>query len=163
MTVRTKELNGIGTPLKVLTSEECKNKSVRVAKKSLKATVGNSGLNDDELQTALKEVEALMNSRPLGYEGTDPRDEPVLTPSHFLIGKLGGQLAPRVTDQIAFNPRRRWRLVQSLVKTFWKRWREEFLATLNTRKKSGEAKENLRVGDVVLVVDQNAPRGKWHL
>lgn len=50
-----------------------------------------------------------------------------------------------------------------MVKTFWKRWREEFLATLNTRKKWWEAKENLRVGDVVLVVDQNAPRGKWHL
>lgn len=136
---------------------------IKVTKKSLKAIVGNAGLNDDELQTALKEVEALMNSRPLGYEGTDPRDEPVLTPSHFLIGQLGGQLAPRVTDEIAFNPRKRWRLVQSLVKTFWKRWREEFLATLNTRKKWREAKENLRVGDVVLVVDQNAPRGKWHL
>jgi len=66
---------------------------VKVAKKSLKAIVGNSGLNDDELQTVLKEVEALMNSRPLGYEGTDPRDKPVLTPSHFLIGQLGGQLA----------------------------------------------------------------------
>lgn len=135
---------------------------IKVAKKSLKAIVGNSGLNDDELQTALKEVEALMNSRPLSYEGTDPHDEPVLTPSHFLIRQLGGQLAPQVTDEIAFNPRRRWRLVQSLVKTFWKRWREEFLATLNTRKKWREAKENLHVGDV-LVVDQNAPCGKWHL
>ena len=67
---------------------------IKVAKKSLKAIVGNSGLNYDELQTALKEVAALMNSRPLGYEGTDPRDKPVLTPSHFLIGQLGGQLAP---------------------------------------------------------------------
>lgn len=86
---------------------------VKVAKKSLKAIVGNSGLNDGELQTALKEVEALMNSRPLGYEGTDPREESVLTPSHFLIGHFGGQLAPRVTDEIAFNPRWRWRLVQS--------------------------------------------------
>ena len=135
---------------------------IKVAKKSLKAIVGNSGLNDDELQTALKEVEALMNLRPLSYEGTDPHDEPVLTPSHFLIRQLGGQLAPQVTDEIAFNPRRRWRLVQGLVKTFWKRWREEFLATLNTRKKWREAKENLHVRDV-LVVDQNAPCRKWHL
>ena len=93
---------------------------IKVAKKSLKAIVGNAGLNDDELQTAIKEVEALMNSRPLGYEGADPRDEPVLTPSHFLIGQLGGQLAPRVTDEIAFNPNGgwQWRLVQNLVKIF---------------------------------------------
>lgn len=62
-------------------------------------------MQDDELQTAIKEVEALMNSRPLSYEGTDPRDEPVLTPSHFLIGQLGGQLAPQVTDEVGFKPR----------------------------------------------------------
>ena len=52
---------------------------VKVVKKTLKAIVGNAGLTDDELQTAIKEVEALMNSRPLTYEGADPRDEPVLT------------------------------------------------------------------------------------
>ena len=76
---------------------------VRVAKKTLKETVGNAGLPDDEQQTALKEVEALMNSRPLTYEGAYPRDEPVLTPKHFLVGQLGGQLAPQVTDDIALN------------------------------------------------------------
>ena len=46
---------------------------------------------------------------------------------------------------------------------FWKRWREEYQSTLNTRKKWREAKENLKVGDMVLVVDQNVPRGQWHL
>ena len=49
------------------------------------------------------------------------------------------------------------------MRVLWKRWREEYLSTLNTRKKWREAKENLKVGDVVLVVDQNAPRGQWHL
>ena len=51
---------------------------IKVAKKALKVIVGNTGLNDDELQTAIKEEEALINSRSLSYEGTDPRDEPVL-------------------------------------------------------------------------------------
>ena len=73
---------------------------VKVAKKTLKETVGNAGLPDDEQQTAMKEVEALMNSRPLTYEGAYPRDEPVLTPKYFLVGQLGGQLAPQVTDDI---------------------------------------------------------------
>ena len=132
----------------------------RVAKKTLKVTVGIARFNDDELQTAIREVEALMNSRPLSYGGTDPSNEPVLTPSHFLIGQLGGQLAPQVTDELAVNPRNRWRLTQNLVKIFWKRWRDEFLATLNTRKKWRDKKDNLKIGDEVLVVDQNA-RGQW--
>ena len=84
-----------------------------------------------------------MNSRPLTYEGADPLDEPVLTPNHFLVGQQGGQLAPQVTDDIAFNPGNRWRLIQNLVKVFWKRWREEFLSTLNTRKKWREAKDSI--------------------
>ena len=96
---------------------------VKEAKKTLKATVGNAGLTDDEQQTAMKEVEALMNSRPLTYEGAYPRDEPVLTPKHFLVGQLGGQLAPQVTDDIALK--------------------EKYLSTFNTRKKWREAKENL--------------------
>ena len=108
---------------------------VKVAKKTLRTVVGNAGLTDDELQTTIKAVEALMNSRSLTYEGVDPRDEPVLSRNHFLVGQLGGQLAPQVTDDIAFNPRNRWRLIQNLVKLFWKRWREDFLSTLNTRKK----------------------------
>ena len=41
---------------------------VKVAKKILGTVVGNAGLTDDELQTALKAVEALMNSRSLTYE-----------------------------------------------------------------------------------------------
>ena len=68
---------------------------VKVAKKTLRRVVGNAGLTDDELQTAIKAVEALMNSRSLTYEGADPRDEPVLTCNHFLVRQLGGQLAPQ--------------------------------------------------------------------
>ena len=84
---------------------------VKVAKKTLKAVVGNAGMTDDELQTAIKDKEALMNSRPLTYEGANLLDEPVLTPNHFSVGQLGGQLAPQVTDDIAFKPRNRWRRI----------------------------------------------------
>lgn len=128
---------------------------VKVGKKTLKAIVGNAGLTDDELQTAIKEVEALMNSRPLTYEAADLLDEPLLTLNHFLDGQLGGQLEPPVTNEIAFNPRNRSRPIQNLVKVFWRHW--------NSRKRWREAKGNLIVGDVVLVVDQNVPRGQWHL
>ena len=127
---------------------------VKVAMKTLRTVVGNAGLTDDELQSAINAVEALMNSRSLTYQGADPRDEPVLTLNHFLVGKLGGQLAPQVTDDIAFNPRNRCRLIQNLVKLFWKRWGEEFLSILNTRKKWRAAKDNLKVGDCSILVQR---------
>ena len=49
----------------------------------------------------------LINSRPFTYEGAAPRDEPVFTPNHFLVGQFGGQLVPQVTDDMAFSPRNR--------------------------------------------------------
>ena len=61
---------------------------IQVAKKILKATVGNVGPTIDGVQTFLK-VEALMNSRPLTYGGADHRDEPVLKPDHLLFGQPG--------------------------------------------------------------------------
>ena len=115
---------------------------VKEAKKTLKVIIGNAGLTDDEPQTAIKEVEALMNSRPLTYEGADPRDEPVLTPHHFLDGQLGGQLARQVTDDITFNPRNRWRLIKNLESAGEKSIRQHL-----TRERDGERlKKALRLG-----------------
>ena len=52
-----------------------------------------------------------------------------------------------------FDLRSRWILILYLVKLFWRHWREEFLATLNTQMKWREATDNLKVGNVVFVVD----------
>jgi hypothetical protein len=69
---------------------------IKSAKRSLK---GEARLSDEELQTAVVEVEGLLNSRPLTYSSNDPKDETILTPNHFLIGQCGGQLAPRVLEE----------------------------------------------------------------
>ena len=62
---------------------------------------------------------------------------------------------------MVFGPRSRWILILNLVKLFWRYWRKEFLATLNTQMKWREETDNLKVGDAVFVVDQNAPIGRW--
>ena len=58
-------------------------------------------MSDEELLTAMVEVEGILNSHPLTYCSSDPDDEHVLTPNHFLFSQMGGQLPPRVLDKIA--------------------------------------------------------------
>jgi hypothetical protein len=83
-----------------------------------------------------------------------------LTPNHFIIGQLGGQFAAEAFDtKEQVKPVKRWRRVQQLISQFWKRWRKEFLPSLNLRSKWFHLQRNLKVGDVVLVVDPNAKRG----
>ena len=109
------------------------------------------------------EVEGILNSRPLTYCSSDPNDEHVLTPNRSLYGQIGGELAPRVIDDLAFNPRNRWRFTQDLISKCWKRLMKEYLSALNTRNKWVEEKRNIAPDDVVLVVDPNNPRGHWPL
>ena len=136
---------------------------IKSAKKALRSILGESKTTDEELLTAVVEVEGILNARPLTYCSSDPNDEHVLTPNHFLHGQMGGQLAPRVVDDIAFNPRNRWRFVQDLISKCWRRWMKEFLSTLNTRNKWVDQKRNVAPGDVILLVDPSNSRGKWPL
>ncbi|XP_030214395.1 uncharacterized protein LOC115545409 isoform X1 [Gadus morhua] len=57
--------------------------------------------------------------------------------------------------------RRRWRQVQYIADLFWKRWTTEYLPQLQERQKWNKVHRNFTVGDIVLVVEESAPRGAW--
>ncbi len=59
---------------------------VKFTKRCLRKVVGQAKLSYDELLTAITEVEAVINSRPLSYISMDDLEEP-LTPSHLLVGR----------------------------------------------------------------------------
>lgn len=137
---------------------------IKSAKKALSVVLGQASVTDDELATAFTEVEGILNSRPLTYCGADPKDEPCLTPNHFLIGQMGGNLlTPQMTEQSARALRRRWRHLQDLVSKIWRRFRRELLPTLSQRHKWQEVKRDVEVGDVMLLLEPSTPRGKWPL
>ena len=64
---------------------------IKSAKRAVYAVLGNGDIRDEELITALAGVESLINSRPLTYHTSDPKDATPLTPNHFLHGQIGGQ------------------------------------------------------------------------
>ena len=137
---------------------------IKSAKKSMRAILGNADVTDEELQTAICGTERLLNSPPITFVSADHEDFSPLTPSHFLTGELGGKFAPEAADQKEiFNPRKRWHHVQQLLGQFWKRWRREFLPSLNTRKKWFHPNQNLKKDDVVMVVEKEVKRAEWPL
>ena len=136
---------------------------IRSVKRAVNAVLGNADVNDEELQTVFTGVESLMNSRPLNQLSSDPNDEPVLTPNHFLVGHMGGELAPDTVDTTTFNPRRRWRRIQELIRHVWKRWMKEYLISIGSRKKWQKRERNVNKGDVVLMIEANTPRRQWKI
>lgn len=136
---------------------------VKAAKKAMYAVLASSDVTDEELITVVTGAENLLNSRPLTYQSANIKDDVPLTPNHFLHGQMGGQFAPESVDTTRFNPRKRWRKVQELISRVWSRWLREYLPMLNTRPKWTEVVNDLKKGDIVLVLEQNLPRGKWPL
>ena len=57
--------------------------------------------------------------------------------------------------------RRRWRQAQLIAEHFWRRWSREYVPTLIKREKWTKDTRQLQVGDVVLVAENNTPRGLW--
>ena len=88
---------------------------IKSSKRDINAVLGNADIRDEELLTAITGAEGFLNSRPLTYQSSDPKDEPVLTPNHFLHGQCGGQLAPETAGDLEIHPRRRWLSIQQLI------------------------------------------------
>lgn len=118
---------------------------------------------DQSLTCALKQVEHLLNSRPLTYVSVDPTAPEPLTPYHLLLGRANPGIPPDVFTPGDLTHRKRWRVVQATADHFWRRWMSEYLPTLTERRKWLTKERNLREGDIVLVIDDRNPRGQWPL
>ena len=122
----------------------------------------SSRLSDDVLTTVFCESENIVNSRPITKCSDDASDDEPLTPNHLLI--MNGNYSHPWTTPMAGNMyQRKWRQVQHFVHSFWKRWLKEYLPELNRRQKWHNEKPNICTGDIVLVMDENSPRGSWPL
>ena len=136
---------------------------VKAAKRAMYAILGKADINDEELLTAITGAEGLLNSRPLTYQSSSPADDTPLTPNHFIHGQVGGQFAPMSVDETDFNLRKRWRRIQELVRHFWTRWMQEWIPALNGRKKWFKTQRDVRIGDVMMILSPDTPRGSWPL
>ena len=136
---------------------------VRSCKKAQDVVLQNQVLTDEVLLTAFAEVEWLVNSRPLTEVSSDVDDLEALTPNHFIIGRGTVNLPPGVFVDREISSHKRWRQAQVVATHIWNRWLREYLPCLITRKKWLQPTANVKIGDLVLVVDYAVPRSCWPL
>lgn len=136
-------------------------RQIRSVRRILTQLLRQQTLDDERLHTLFCEVESIVNDRPITRVSNDPNDIEALTPNHLLLMKRKPVLPPGLFQKEDLYSKRRWRQVQYLSDIFWKRWTKEYLPLLQERQKWFNAKRNLKPGDVVLIVDDSAPRGSW--
>ena len=122
----------------------------------------NTRLTDEILHTVFCEIECIVNSRSITKCSDDVQDVAALTPNHLLLVR-DNQSVPWGVFCDGDTYRKHWRHVQHLATLFWRRWIKEYLPELQRRQKLVKDEPNLTVGDLVLLLDENSPRGSWPL
>ena len=63
--------------------------------------------------------------------------------------------------KISFAMAQRWRWVQHVAEEFWRRWRSEYVQSLQTRLNWKTNQASPTEGDIVLIKDKQNPRNSW--
>ena len=136
-------------------------------------------MTEKQLITVLTEVEAVVNSRPLVYVGSDINSSFLISPmsflslnrNHFILDfTCSDHEDPefKTTENISTAQQilERWKSGQRCLKQFWKIWRNEYLLSLRERgqiwhkKSKGALAQVPKIGDVVLFKEK-LPWGQW--
>lgn len=136
---------------------------IKSVKYHLKRVIGDSTLTFEELSTVLSQIEACLNSRPLCPTTSDPSDDSVLTPGHFLIGDALLASPESQSELLSVNSPTRWQLVQKMRNDFWRRWQQDYITRLQQRPKWASKSPNLAKNDLVLIREDNLPPTRWAL
>ncbi|XP_055591272.1 uncharacterized protein LOC129743311 [Uranotaenia lowii] len=129
---------------------------VRSVKVALNTLTDGGRLTDEILNTALVEVEDLINSRRLTYVSTNVKEDPeALTPNHFLKGMSAECLPPRNPIEVAEALRSKYVRAQQLADGIWNRWQAEYLPKLNKRPKWFNDVRQMQPGDLVFALEDN--------
>ncbi|XP_039746104.1 uncharacterized protein LOC120623888 [Pararge aegeria] len=134
---------------------------IKSTKTHLNRVIGNHTLTFEEMVTVLTQIEACLNSRPIGHVSSNSEDPYPLTPGHFLIGEPVILVPENNYEGSNITTLQRWHLAQKLVQDFWRRWSAEYLTKFYHRHKWSYQTAEPRVGDVVLVKEDNLPPARW--
>lgn len=157
-----------------LTSLATESEAINLMRKT-QATLKNNGnircsilldskhtrITHEVLSTFMAEATAIFNARPLVPVSTDPEGPCVLSPAVLLTQKTvdSNEDFKNLIVSEVYNIQ--WKFVQSLAEKCWCRWKNEYLQSLQVRRKWKDTRDNIQVGDVVLLKDRDAHRNHW--
>ena len=136
---------------------------VQVFKLALYKVIGSRTLTDEALSTFTCEIESHMNSRPLTNVSSGINDPLPLTPNHFLLGRPSINLPSRFFSQSKVAFTKSWKRSQNLAQHFWNRFIREYLHNQQKRSKWHKVNQNLKIQDLVWILEDFTPRGLWPL
>lgn len=135
--------------------------AVKSTKYHLKRITEGLSYTFEEWTTLLVQIEGILNSRPLCPFTSNPDDLTAITPNHFLNGDFTREPPEPEAERLSLP--KHLRELTALKNSFWRRWSSEYLGLLQSRPKWRQVRDNLNVGDLVLIKDDRFPPLNWNL
>ena len=137
---------------------------VGLVKRALYKSIGRANLRWGELEEVILDVEIAINNRPLGYVEDDVQF-PTLTPNSMLFMQPNLLPEEETSDVEGVELRKRARHLSKCKDAVWSRWTKEYINGLRERHNlNNKGKEvSVKVGDVVLIQNDERNRGKWNV
>lgn len=137
--------------------------AVKSAKGHLYRTLKNTRLTFEELMTAMVEIEAVLNSRPLSPLSADPNELQAITPGHFLIGDSLKALPEPVMQFKEIDNLVYWTRITAIKQRFWQQWSKDYILELQSRNKWTTSQPNIMKGALVIIHEDNIPPQVWKM
>ncbi|GFT85210.1 integrase catalytic domain-containing protein [Trichonephila clavipes] len=137
--------------------------AIKSCKYHLKRVVNGINLTYEELLTVTVQIEGILNSRPLCPLSNNDDDFQVLTPAHFLINRSLNSLEEPNLTKCKESNLKKWQKITKIVQLMWKIWSRNYLNQLQQRGKWMFENNNVKIGDLVLIIEENLPTYNWVL
>ncbi|TKR73921.1 hypothetical protein L596_021166 [Steinernema carpocapsae] len=151
---------------------------IQSIKQSMNKAIGRRILFWEQLETLLIEIEGVLNSRPLTYQGSDVEDSITVRPIDFLQRGIlldlnldmeleDDEYLPSMEKHSLRNRHQAVTAVRStwaIVEAFWKVWQTRYLVNLKdifVMKQGKTTNRSPQAGELVFLIEEDLPRNSW--
>ena len=141
---------------------------VRTVKELFLKSIGTQVIDRDKLETALIDIECVINARPLTYLSDEVGEQQPLTPAQLLLGHRTSRRPAEPTRPVAATRASRDELLsmdrarQAQVLEWWRRWIKDYLHELsNFQSKGSTSSRKIQLGDLVVIHKDNIKIIRW--
>ena len=117
--------------------------------------------------TVLVQIEGILNRRPLTALSASPDDCEPLNPAHILYPAFASHqsvIPPSHKDaDAAAGFRGKFQQALARVNQFWRVWERDYRSMMHQMAKCASSRDDIAVGDLVLLVDNQQQRAQWRM
>lgn len=135
--------------------------AVKSTKSHMDRVLRRQVLTFEQYQTMFAKIASVLNSRPLVPLNDDQDEINYLTPAHAVRGERIVQPLNYDLTEIPIERVKQGAVLDKIQQDFWSSFAKDYLSTLQTRYKWKSKEQNLCIGDIVLLKEDNQPPGVW--